>query len=50
MISWLSDNAGLTGLLFFFTVFMGIAIWAYRPGGKQALEPHKFIPLEGDEK
>ena len=49
MIGWLSEHAGLTGLLFFFAVFCGIAIWAYRPGMKAELESHKNIPLRGDD-
>jgi cbb3-type cytochrome oxidase subunit 3 len=49
MIDWLSNNAGLTGLLFFFGVFCGIALWAYQPKMKSTLESHKNIPLRGDE-
>lgn len=49
MIEWLSNNAGLTGLLFFFSVFSVVAIWAFRPGAGQAIEAHKFIPLESDD-
>ena len=30
MIDWLSDNAGMTGLLFFFSVFCGVVFWAFR--------------------
>ncbi len=50
MIDWLSDNAGMTGLLFFFSVFCGIVYWAFRPSKKDIIEGHKYIPLEGDEK
>jgi cbb3-type cytochrome oxidase subunit 3 len=50
MIGWLSENAGMTGLLFFFGVFVVIGVWSYRPKAKETLESHKFIPLEGDEK
>ncbi|MBV1901882.1 MAG: cbb3-type cytochrome c oxidase subunit 3 [Kordiimonadaceae bacterium] len=46
MIEWLSNNAGLTGLLFFFSVFSGVAIWAFRPSARHTIEAHKFIPLE----
>ena len=48
MIDWLSDNAGLSGLLFFFFVFLVIAVWAYRPKAKEAIEAHKYIPLAED--
>ena len=40
--------AGLIGLIFFFTVFVGIAIWAYRPSAKQYFESLKYIPLSED--
>ncbi|TNE63816.1 MAG: cbb3-type cytochrome c oxidase subunit 3 [Alphaproteobacteria bacterium] len=51
MMDWLTNHtgAGLTGLLFFFLVFIGIAVWAYRPQVKERLESYKNIPLEGDE-
>lgn len=49
MIDWLSDNAGMTGLLFFFTIFCGIVYWAFRPSQKKIIEDHKYIPLKGDE-
>ena len=49
MIGWLSQNAGLSGLLFFFFVFCGIALWAYQPKMKAQLEQHKNIPLRGDD-
>ncbi|WP_262695702.1 cbb3-type cytochrome c oxidase subunit 3 [Kordiimonas aquimaris] len=49
MIDWLTNNAGMSGLLFFFIVFLCIAGWSYRPGAKENMESHKYIPLEGDE-
>lgn len=45
MIDWLATNAGLVGLLFFFSVFMVVAFWAFRPSAKQTIEAHKNIPL-----
>ena len=50
MIDWLAANAGVTGLVFFFTVFLAIAFWAFRPSAKQQIEDYKNIPLAGDEK
>ena len=50
MIDWLSQHAGMTGLLFFFTVFLLIAGWAYRPKAKEQMESYKFIPLAEDDK
>lgn len=49
MIDWLSDNAGMAGLVFFFLVFLFVIAWAYRPQAKETMESHKYIPLEGDE-
>lgn len=40
-----SIDAGMIGLLFFFTVFCGIAIWAFRPKNKIHIESYKYIPL-----
>ncbi len=36
------------GLLFFFTVFVGILIWALRPSAKQTLQALAEIPLKED--
>ena len=48
MIDWLSDNAGVTGLLFFFATFLAVAFWAFRPQAKEQIESYKNIPLEED--
>ncbi|MGE0754322.1 MAG: cbb3-type cytochrome oxidase subunit 3 [Alphaproteobacteria bacterium] len=45
MIDFISQHAGVIGLLFFFSVFSGIAIWAFRPKNKQMIESYKYIPL-----
>lgn len=45
MIELVSQNAGLIGLLFFFSVFVGVAAWAFYPGRKATIESYKFIPL-----
>ncbi len=50
MIDWLANNAGMSGLLFFFFVFLFIVLWSFRPSAKETIESHKYIPLEGDEK
>ena len=44
-----SGSAGLIGLLFFFAIFTGIAIWAYWPANRDQLEAHGRIPLEDNE-
>ncbi|MDG1287703.1 MAG: cbb3-type cytochrome c oxidase subunit 3 [Rickettsiales bacterium] len=42
-------DAGIVGLLFFFCVFVGIAIWAFNPKRKTQIESYKNIPLNEDE-
>jgi cbb3-type cytochrome oxidase subunit 3 len=44
-----SADIGLIGLLFFFAVFLGIALWAYHPSRKEKIEQHKNIPLSEDD-
>jgi cbb3-type cytochrome oxidase subunit 3 len=44
-----SADYGLIGLLFFFSIFVGIASWAYHPKHKEAIEALKNIPLDEDE-
>ncbi len=48
MINFLSLNAGMIGLLFFFIVFVGVALWAFLPSQKHKLESYKFLPLQED--
>lgn len=42
------DTAPTLGLLFFFCVFVCIAIRTYRPSVKQKLQAHAHIPLSED--
>lgn len=50
MMDWLTENAGLIGLLFFFSFFVLMALWVYRPGAKRNYQDKAYIPLkEGDE-
>ncbi len=46
MIDWLSHNAPMIGLLFFFIFFVLMALWLYRPGAKGLYQSHASIPLE----
>lgn len=48
-MSWLSANAGLIGLLFFFSFFVLMALWVYRPGAKPDYDRKARIPLSEDE-
>lgn len=50
MSLFMSEGAGLFGLLFFFLIFLGIFGWAYWPTNKSELEELKNIPLENDGK
>ena len=46
MIDWLAQHGQLAVLLMFFGIFMGFAVWAYRPANKAKLEKYGHIPLE----
>ncbi len=46
---WLAEHSGLIGLLFFFAVFVGIAVWVYQPKRKKEIESLKNIPLKEDD-
>ena len=43
-----SSTAGITGLLFFFFLFVGILIWLYRPGAREEFQEHGNIPLKDE--
>lgn len=45
-MNFLLMNTGLIATLFFFTVFSGIALWAYWPSNKTRLQNHAYIPLK----
>jgi len=49
MLDFISNNAGMVGLLFFVSVFAVIAFWALRPANKQTIESYKYIPLSEDD-
>lgn len=40
------EYAPITGLIFFFTFFVWMAIRTYRPSAKQDMQSHAFIPLK----
>ncbi len=44
-----SADVGVIGLLFFFALFLGIAVWAYNPARKHQIEALKNIPLREDD-
>ncbi|MCB9983691.1 MAG: cbb3-type cytochrome c oxidase subunit 3 [Rhodospirillales bacterium] len=46
MIDFVSDNAGMIGLLFFFSFFVAASVWTFRPGAKGQYKKHAHIPLE----
>ena len=47
-MAWFAEYAPTVGLLFFFCVFLLIAIWALRPSAKQKLQLLAEIPLKED--
>lgn len=49
MMDWISSNAGMIGLLFFFVFFIGMALWVFRPGAKSSYDAKARIPLNEDE-
>lgn len=48
-MDFLSNHAGLIGLIFFVCVFMIMLAYVFRPGSKQTYESHGNIPLKGDD-
>ena len=46
MMDWIGQNAGLIGLLFFFTFSVLMAIWVFRPGSKKTYQDFAGIPLK----
>ena len=46
MMHLLAEYAPLVGLLFFFSIFVGIALWVLRPGARQRFQKLALIPLE----
>lgn len=49
MIDFLSTNAGMIGLLFFFLFFCAVSLWTFRPGSKSQYKKFGQIPLEENE-
>ena len=48
MMNAVFEYAPVVGLLFFFLVFVGIAVWALRPSAKHRLQNLAYIPLKED--
>lgn len=46
MMDFISTHAGLIGLLFFFTFFLAVIAFAYRPNSKENFKKYASIPLE----
>jgi cbb3-type cytochrome oxidase subunit 3 len=45
----LSTYAGVAGLLIFFTFFIGVCVWIYRPGTRVRYKNYAQIPLDEKE-
>ena len=48
MMELAATYAPMVGLLFFFCVFVSIAVWAWRPSAKKNFEALGMIPLKED--
>jgi cytochrome c oxidase cbb3-type subunit 4 len=48
--SFLREMADSWGLLAMFTIFMGIILWAFRPGSRAVHEDTANIPFRNDSK
>lgn len=48
-MTWLSEYAGIIGLLFFFAFFLAVLLWVFRPGSKADYQKKAQIPLKEDE-
>lgn len=49
ILGWVAAHSGHIMLVSFFTGFLGIALWAYRPGNRDKLEQHRDIPFRETE-
>lgn len=49
MMDIAATYAPIVGLLFFFIIFVCIAIWAWRPSAKKNFEQLGMIPLKEDD-
>ena len=47
-MDFIAENSGVIVSLLFFTMFVGIALWAYWPGNKRRLQSYANIPLQGE--
>ncbi len=50
MIDFLSQNAGLIGLIFFFIFFCAVVLWVMRPGTKADYKNSASIPFKETDK
>lgn len=45
MMEWIAAHAPVIGLILFFALFLGAAIWTYLPANKKKMEAYGKIPL-----
>ncbi len=45
-LDWVTVNAGMIGLIFFFGFFMLMLLWVFRPGAGSTYQNHANIPLK----
>jgi cbb3-type cytochrome oxidase subunit 3 len=47
-MAWLSEHAGMIGLIFFLVFFVAMVGWVFRPGSKADYQSKSLIPLRED--
>lgn len=50
MLDFVFNHAAIIGTLFFFTFFVVMIVWVYRPGAKKNYQKKADIVFAGDEK
>jgi cbb3-type cytochrome oxidase subunit 3 len=50
MIEWIAQYSGYAILIAFFSAFVGIAAWIYRPKNRAKIEEHRLIPFKEADK
>lgn len=46
MMDWLATQGNILVLVIFFLMFLGFAVWAYRPKNKDRMQRDSEIPLK----
>lgn len=49
MFTFIADNAGMVGTIFFALFFLGVLVWVLMPGAGQYFADQANIPLKDDD-